>query len=190
MNPTLLASVLFTSAMAAYFLEEFILIKPTCTIAQSDPVSRRIELAVLWVPAVGLALTGMTMWPFAGVRVSGFVNALGGLMCLGGLVLRYISRRALGRFFTIGVVRQEGHTVVEVGPYRYLRHPGYCGFVLFYVGLPLLVGNWFGLAVLSFPALGLLIVLVAVEDKKLAEELGPPYRAYQKRTYRLFPGIW
>ncbi len=115
---------------------------------------------------------------------------LGGLLCGAGLTLRYVSRKTLGRFFTIGVVKQEGHTVVQDGPYRCLRHPGYLGFVLFYVGLPLLVGNWLGLAVLSLPALVVLILLVAVEDRQLAEKLGEPYREYQRRSSRLFPGLW
>jgi protein-S-isoprenylcysteine O-methyltransferase Ste14 len=190
MNSILLLAILFTSAMAAYALEEFVLIKPTSTIGQSDPVSRRIELAVLWIPAIGIGLTGMTLWPFAGIRMGGAVNVLGGVMCVAGLVLRYVSRKTLGRFFTIGVVRQEGHIVIQDGPYRYLRHPGYLGFALFYVGLPLLVGNWLGLGLLSLPALIALIVLVAVEDKKLAEQLGEPYREYQQRTSRLFPGLW
>ena len=85
---------------------------------------------------------------------------MGGLLCGTGLALRYVSRKTLGRFFTIGVIKQEEHTVVQDGPYRRLRHPGYFGFVLFYVGLPLLVGNWLGLAVLSLPALVVLILLV------------------------------
>ena len=190
MNSILVLSLLFMGAMAAYVLEEFVLIKPTSTICQSDPVSRRLELAALWVPAIGIGLTGMTMWPLAGVRGGGAVNAIGGLLCVAGLTLRYVSRKTLGRFFTIGVIKQEGHTVVQDGPYRYLRHPGYFGFVLFYLGLPLLVGNWLGLALLSLPALVVLILLVAVEDKQLAEKLGAPYREYQQRSSRLFPGIW
>lgn len=190
MNSILPLSILFMVAMAAYVLEEFFLIKPTSTIAQSDPLSRRLELAALWVPAIGIGLTGMTIWPMAGVRGGGAVNAIGGVLCAAGLTLRYISRKTLGRFFTIGVVKQEGHTVIQDGPYRYLRHPGYFGFVLFYAGLPLLVGNWLGLALLSLPALAVLILLVAVEDKQLAEKLGEPYREYQQRTSRLFPGLW
>jgi protein-S-isoprenylcysteine O-methyltransferase Ste14 len=161
MTPILLLAILFTGAMAAYVLEEFVLIKPRSTIA-----------------------------PFAGVRLGGAVNALGGLLCVAGLTLRYVSRKTLGRFFTLGVIKQEGHTVVEDGPYRYVRHPGYFGFAMFYLGLPLLVGNWLGLAVLSLPALVALIVLVGVEDKTLADQLGEPYRAYQQRTRRFFPGIW
>src|ERR1044072_9462454 len=122
MSSILLFALLFTGAMAAYVLEEFVLIKPTSTIGQSDPVSRRLELAALWVPAVGIGLTGMTMWPMAGMRGAAAINALGGLLCVAGLALRYVSRKTLGRFFTIGVIKQEGHTVVRDGPYRRLRH--------------------------------------------------------------------
>src|ERR1044072_7397573 len=108
MTPILLVAIFFTGAMAAYILEEFVLIKPIFTIAQSDPVSRRVELWVLWIPAIGMGLTGMTLWTFGGVRLGGAVNALGGLLCVAGLTLRYVSRKTLGRFFTLGVVKQAG----------------------------------------------------------------------------------
>src|SRR5262245_3224442 len=94
--------LLFIAACVGFFVEEFVLIKPVSTIAASDPVSRRIELLSIWVPAVGIALCGATLGSFGAVRASGAVNALGVALCGLGLALRYWSRQILGRFFTIG----------------------------------------------------------------------------------------
>ena len=163
--------ILFGLAVVAFILEEFVLITPVSTIAQSDPLSRRIERAALWVPGMGMALTGFTASFVNGLWLAGAGNALGVLLSALGLGLRYWSRRTLGRFFTIGVVRQEGHRVIDSGPYRLLRHPGYLGFVLFYLGLPLVVENWLGLLPLSLPALLVFVLLVRVEDGRLAIEL-------------------
>ena len=185
-----LFALLFMALCLAFALEEFVLIKPVSTIAQSDPLSRRIELTSIWVPAIGMSITGATLGAFGALWMDGRVNAVGVVLCGLGVALRYWSRRVLGRFFTIGVVRQQGHRVVREGPYRHVRHPGYLAFVLFYGALPLVVGNWLGLLVLSAPALFIFVVLVLVEDRKLAQELGADYTRYQGESARMVPGIW
>ena len=174
----------------AFAIEEFLLIKPVSTVAQSDPVSRRLEMAAMWWPGVGMALTAATVRRFGGVRWGGIVNALGFVTCLAALMLRYWSRRTLGRYFTIGVVKQENHRVVREGPYVVIRHPAYLGLVLFYLGVPILTGNWFGLAVLSAPALAIFSALTLVEDRRLTELLGEPYRKYRTQVARWIPGLW
>jgi len=95
------------------------------------------------------------------------------------------------RFFS-GVVRiqtERGHTVISSGPYRWLRHPGYAGALLAYMGTPFLLDSAWAL----LPALFLLVVLVvrtALEDRTLQAEL-PGYREYAAQVrYRLLPGIW
>ena len=182
--------LLFIALCLAFALEEFVLIKPVSTVAQSDALSRRIELCAIWLPAIGMALTGSFIRAFSAVRFGGVLNAVGLSMCVMGLVLRYWSRHTLGRFFTIGVIRQEGHVVVQDGPYRHIRHPGYLAFLLFYTGLPLVLGSWFGLAVLTLPAVAAFVALVIVEDRKLEEALGSDYTQYKARTARLVPGLW
>ncbi len=186
---TWIAITLWTTLMA-FALEEFVLIKPVSTIAKSDPLSRRLELASIWIPAIAIGATTATLHLYGGIRFGGSINALGLLLCILGLCLRYWSRRTLGRYFTIGVVKQEGHVVIQSGPYRFVRHPGYLAFILFYLGLSLLIGSWFGLLFLSFPACLIFMWLSWVEDKRLAERIGDEYRDFSKTRARLVPGLW
>jgi protein-S-isoprenylcysteine O-methyltransferase len=174
----------------AFVVEEFFLIKPVSTISQSDPVSRRLELSALWWPALGMALTAATLRKYGGIRAAGVVNAIGCFLCVAGIVLRYWSRRTLGRFFTIGVVAQQNHVVVREGPYRFMRHPAYLGLTLFYIGFPLMIGNWLGLLILAAPALVIFILLALVEDQRLTTLLGEPYRDYRRDVARWVPGVW
>jgi protein-S-isoprenylcysteine O-methyltransferase Ste14 len=178
------------TVFAAFAVEEFVLIKPVSTVSQSDPVSRRLELSAIWWPAFGMFITAATLGRFGGVRMGGLVNAVGFLMCVAGLVLRYWSRRTLGRFFTIGVVAQKDHTVVRGGPYRFMRHPAYLGLTLLYVGFPLTIGHWPGLLILSAPALLIFVLLALVEDERLSALLGAPYRDYRSQVARWIPGVW
>jgi protein-S-isoprenylcysteine O-methyltransferase Ste14 len=94
-------------------------------------------------------------------------------------------------FFSVTVRIQEerGHTVATGGPYRYVRHPGYVGAILFQVATPILLGSLWALipAGLSAPAY---VVRTALEDETLREEL-PGYAGYAQQTrYRLLPGVW
>jgi protein-S-isoprenylcysteine O-methyltransferase Ste14 len=98
---------------------------------------------------------------------------------------------ASNTFFSglVRIQKERGHTVASGGPYRYVRHPGYVGLIVFSVGTPLALGSLWGLVPAGFAVL-MTIVRTALEDRTLQEEL-PGYRDYAGRVrYRLLPGIW
>jgi protein-S-isoprenylcysteine O-methyltransferase Ste14 len=61
----------------------------------------------------------------------------------------------LGRYFTVDVASQALQPVIDVGPYRLVRHPSYAGMLPALFGFGLALGNWAGLfAMLVLPASG------------------------------------
>lgn len=89
----------------------------------------------------------------------------------------------------IKIQRERGHHVVSTGPYAHVRHPMYAGAVLFFIGTPLLLGSWWGLAAAPLIA-AVMAVRAVLEERVLADEL-PGYREYATRVrYRLIPGVW
>jgi protein-S-isoprenylcysteine O-methyltransferase Ste14 len=121
----------------------------------------------------------------------GWALVLGGIaVALAGLALRTWAVRTLGRFFSVTVVIQPDHEVVDTGPYRWLRHPSYSGLLLAALGFGLALENWLSLLALTvLPAVGILIRIRA-EEAALSSALGDAYRAYAARTDRLIPGVW
>jgi len=90
---------------------------------------------------------------------------------------------------TVRIQKDRGHTVATGGPYRYVRHPGYLGAILFTVLMPILLGSLWALipAGLALPAY---VVRTALEDRTLHAELDG-YPEYVARVrYRLLPGVW
>jgi protein-S-isoprenylcysteine O-methyltransferase Ste14 len=81
------------------------------------------------------------------------------------------------------------HHVISSGPYAFVRHPMYSGIMLFFVGVPLLLGSWWGVAIA--PAFAVLFAIRArIEERALVEGL-PGYADYAERVrYRLVPGLW
>lgn len=95
------------------------------------------------------------------------------------------------RFFS-SVVRiqlDRGQTVCSEGPYRYIRHPGYLGGLIFGLSAPVLLGSLVGLIPAGLAALSL-IVRTLLEDNTLLAELDG-YRQYANAVrFRLLPYIW
>ncbi len=90
---------------------------------------------------------------------------------------------------TVRIQTERGHHVIDSGPYRYVRHPGYVGLFGWSLSAPLLLGSWWAFipATLSVFAL---VIRTALEDQTLRDELAG-YEEYVSRVhYRLIPGIW
>lgn len=84
---------------------------------------------------------------------------------------------------------ERGHTVATGGPYRFVRHPGYTGAILFELATPLLLGSVWALIPGVISALALAVRTV-LEDRSLRTELAG-YADYAGRVrYRLLPGVW
>lgn len=89
----------------------------------------------------------------------------------------------------VRIQEDRGQTVIQDGPYRIMRHPGYAGALVTYVAIPFMLGTLWALVP---AALFILVVILrtAMEDRTLQEQL-PGYAEYAARTrYRLLPGIW
>ena len=139
-------------------------------------------VVVYFIIAFSLSSSGVGELPSS-------VFYLGILIMVLGIVIRQWAIAVLGRFFSRTVAVQEKQTVVENGPYRYVRHPWYTGALIFFVG--------FGLALQSWGAILALVPIFAVvygyrmhvEEQVLISEFGEAYVSYSRRTKRLIPYV-
>jgi protein-S-isoprenylcysteine O-methyltransferase Ste14 len=183
-------AVLTLALLAGLALEELWLIPPVFAPAGSDRLARRLLLAAKVVPLAGVLACLATMPWHGGFRATGFVNVVGFVLCVTGIALRSWARLTLGRLFAAGIVADSGQRVVRDGPYLFVRHPGCLGLILFYTGLPLVAGNLWGLAFLSLPLALVHAALLLVEERRMAAGIGAAYLDYQRRSWRLIPGVW
>ncbi len=111
-------------------------------------------------------------------------------LMLAGLAFRFYAMSVLGRFFTYNVAVHAGQTVVEAGPYRYIRHPSYTGALITLVGLGLALGNWAALLAILVCTGIAYAYRISVEESALVAALGEPYKQYMRRTRRLVPFLF
>jgi protein-S-isoprenylcysteine O-methyltransferase Ste14 len=112
------------------------------------------------------------------------------VVVVAGTAIRQWAVTLLGQFFTTSVRVHTGQTVVDTGPYRWVRHPSYTGLILTFVGLGLALGNWAALAILLVVPTGGLVFRIRVEERALLAALGEPYRRFMASRARLIPGVW
>ena len=89
----------------------------------------------------------------------------------------------------VKIQAERGHRVIDTGPYAIVRHPMYGGVSLFFVGVPLLIGSWWGVAMAPLFFV-LFAIRAGIEERALIEGLSG-YADYIARVrYRLVPGLW
>ncbi len=94
----------------------------------------------------------------------------------------------LGKNLTDTVVTRKDHELVTGGPYRFVRHPFYCAFILAVLANSTVAANWFIL--LTGGSAWLVIVFrTNKEEENLIARFGDDYRSYMERTSRFFPRL-
>lgn len=149
----------------------------------------------VWV-ASGLFVFMCAAWqPVPGgtlYRLSGWTAWLGrGVQLLGVLVTAQTARR-LDVLELAGIRQARGEVrpsrLEVVGPYRWVRHPIYLGWMLFVFGVPAMTADHLTFAITSVVYL---LIGLRWEERSLVASIGEPYRSYMRRVrWRLVPYVY
>lgn len=119
-----------------------------------------------------------------------WMQAAGLLLGIAGTFLLSWARRAIRGQFSGHVLIREGHQLIQSGPYKFVRHPGYLGYLLIILGICVGFSSLVATAVMFLILLPGLVYRIRIEEKMLVEWFGKDYNQYQDRTKRLLPGVW
>jgi len=105
----------------------------------------------------------------------------GMLLTAAGIGFAIWARLHLGRYWSGIITLKEGHKVITTGPYRWVRHPIYTGWLAGMFGSAILAGTLdaflgFELVTLAF------VIKLHREERMLSVELGDEYRRYMERV--------
>ena len=114
-----------------------------------------------------------------------------GLLLIAGGQLLFSWAMASNPFFStlVRIQKDRGQIVAQQGPYRFVRHPGYVGYILFTLSTPLALSSLWGFIPAGIVS-ALLVLRTHFEDETLLVEL-EGYDLFSNQTkYRLIPGVW
>jgi protein-S-isoprenylcysteine O-methyltransferase Ste14 len=106
----------------------------------------------------------------------------------GGLVSA-ISVFLMGRAWRIGLDPENRTELAEDGPYRWIRHPIYSGWLVILAGTVLAVPDATVDVAALVTVLGILVQALR-EEQHMARTLGERYARYAARTGRFAPRLW
>jgi len=115
---------------------------------------------------------------------------IGSLLALTGLIIRVTSIMKLKQQFTYTVTKIEKHELIETGLYKIIRHPGYLGQLIIFLGISVCLSNWLSILLMIIPVLSGYLNRINVEERFMIEQMGEKYLDYRKRTKRLIPSIY
>lgn len=128
-------------------------------------------------------LSWMTVPLPTAARLAGLVLGLVALVAL------WAAHRALGANFTTSIVPKPHHTLVQTGPYRWVRHPMYSSYLLLFIAAFLISEN-LGIGLMGTAIiLSLMTLRLRKEEALLIERFGENYRRYMKTTRKFFPAM-
>jgi len=112
---------------------------------------------------------------------------IGMALVLIGLMIRIHSIRTLNQFFTYSIAKMENHKIIETGLYKFIRHPGYLGQLIIFIGISTAMSNWLSILFMMIPITIGYLYRIQVEEKFMIDQLGEDYLNYQERTNRIIP---
>jgi protein-S-isoprenylcysteine O-methyltransferase Ste14 len=141
------------------------------------------QFALMFLVFVSVAVA--PRWP-GGVSI--LLEALGAALVVGGIVVVTWAARTMGRSLTPFPEPSASAELVEHGPFAYVRHPVYAGFLAVCLGWSLYAGP---VALVLTGALALLWVgKLRTEERRLDARFSG-YAAYTARVrWKLVPGVF
>jgi protein-S-isoprenylcysteine O-methyltransferase Ste14 len=168
----------------------FVAARSSKAVRRREPLGPRLAfLAQLLVTAILLGWHRWPDWLTTTLIYGGWTRyriAVG--LIVAGLALCIWARRTLGGNWSGSVTVKDDHELVQVGPYRRIRHPIYTGVLLMILGTGLAAGQVHGL--LAFPiSLIALWLKSRVEERWMTAEFGERYVAYRMSSWALIPYV-
>ena len=157
----------------------------------SDRGSTRLIGAYFGVACVALLIAPLlNLIPRGHLGHPALTGWAGIVIMVGGMSLRFWANRALGAYYTRTLRIAHEQRIAQNGPYRRIRHPGYLGDVLMWVGAGLASVNWITGLIIVVGLLAAYGYRIRAEEAMLAEAFGQQYSAYEARTWRLIPFVF
>jgi protein-S-isoprenylcysteine O-methyltransferase Ste14 len=186
----LAATAVTSIPLAAYFAKDPILLENRTRIGPAAE-QRKIQKVILTcaaVPFVAAFVVPALDHRFGWSYVPAWLSVAGDLLIIASMwmVYRVFKENSFGAA-TVEITSNQ--KVVSTGPYAIVRNPMYSCAVLYFIGLSLALGSYWGFAADFLAVLGLVWRLYD-EENFLAQNL-PGYPEYQAKVrWHLVPGIY
>ena len=104
-----------------------------------------------------------------------------------GIVGRNKAIRTLGKYWSTHIEIRNGQSIVQDGPYKYIRHPGYLSVIIEGLSIPGMLNAYFSLLGVIFIYTPAILVRAKLEDMEMEKKIGKEFTAYKKKVGAFIP---
>jgi protein-S-isoprenylcysteine O-methyltransferase Ste14 len=158
-------------------------------------ISKSGDKGSIWILVLAISVGYWLSFIIASTKIGRIYHwnslfIIGSIVAVIGLIIRVTSILKLKHQFTYTVTKIENHQLIDTGLYKYIRHPGYLGQILIFLGIATSLSNWISILSMMIPVLAGYINRIIIEEKFMTQQMGNKYIDYQSRTNRLIPKIF
>jgi protein-S-isoprenylcysteine O-methyltransferase Ste14 len=146
---------------------------------------------MLWLSAIGSVTLAsiISIYSSASITSNETLFYLPPIIMVAGIIFRFAAVRQLGKFFTVDVVLQKDHQLIQTGLYKYVRHPSYTGALITFTGFGLSLNHWISFVLVFSSAIISFNIRMNLEENALISLFGDTYRDYKNRTWKVLPFV-
>jgi len=149
----------------------------------------------IWILGISIAIGYSLSFSIGSTKIGRIYHwdtffVIGMIFTLLGLIIRINSILTLKQQFTYTVTKIENHQLIESGLYKVIRHPGYLGQLIIFLGISTSLSNWLSVLLMITAVLVGYIYRINIEERFMINQMGQKYIDYQKRTKKLIPMIY
>ncbi len=115
---------------------------------------------------------------------------IGLIMFVIGLWIRVSSIMTLKQYFSYSIAKVDGQKIIETGLYKLIRHPGYLGQLMIFIGISVSISNWLSILLMMMPVTLGYLYRIKVEERFMIEQFGEEYQNYQEKTKKIIPLLY
>lgn len=114
---------------------------------------------------------------------------IGLVVMFAGGAIAWWARLIIGRNWSASVQIKQDHELVQRGPYHFVRHPIYTGFLAALLGTAIVIGQWRGVLAVVLAFIGFLFKS-RQEEAFMTQQFGARYEEYRRRTKAIVPFLY
>jgi len=158
-------------------------------------ISKSGDKGSIWILILAISIGYWLSFIIASTKIGRIYHwntlfVIGSILAAIGLIIRVTSILKLKQQFTYTVTKIENHHLIDTGLYKYIRHPGYLGQLIIFLGIATALSNWISILLMIIPVFGGYINRIRIEEKFMTQQMGQKYIDYQSRTKKLIPDIF
>ncbi len=111
----------------------------------------------------------------------------GAFLVLGSTIFNIMARVHVKKYWSDKIVVHREHTILQDGPFGFVRHPMYASLILYGWGLAMMYMNYAMLLATLFIFVPMMVYRANAEERELSRAKNKDYAAYRKRVPFLMP---